>query len=193
MSDDFQNVVWQTFRIARRRAFPDIMLERRLRVLTRDNCLLRILVGQFLEREPTAIGDFHRPGQCFRVTGKQPLHLFGRFEESIRMTLPLETDVIDGGSGANTGDDVLQLPARRFVEKNVIRYNGLHLEACGHVRQFMQPHLVVRPPAKGKGEIGPVTEHLRHLSELRRAGLVGQIGHQNTDQALGIDRDVVEM
>lgn len=71
------------------------------------------------------------------------------------MTLPLETDVIDRGSAADTGDDVLQLTTRWFVEKNVIRHNGLHLEAGGHVRQLVQPHLVVRPPAKGKGDVTP--------------------------------------
>lgn len=60
------------------------------------------------------------------------------------MALTLEANVVDGGFVANAGDDVLELPSARLVKEDVVRDDCSDAVPHCHVRQFVQPQLVVR-------------------------------------------------
>ena len=55
-----------------------------------------ILIGEFVQREAAAIGDFDRARQRFRIAREQPCHLLRRFQITIGMALAPEPGVVDG-------------------------------------------------------------------------------------------------
>ncbi|MGO8536184.1 hypothetical protein ACC756_38985, partial [Rhizobium ruizarguesonis] len=60
---------------------------------------------------------------------------------------------------------------------------GILVPHC-HVRQFVQPQLVVRTTPEAKREIGPVPEYLSHLATLDGAVLVSKVRHQDSKQPI---------
>ena len=57
----------------------------------------------------------------------------------------------------------------------------------------MQAQLIVGPSAQCQRQIGPVAKDLPEFTKLDLAGLIGLVGHENGKQALGIERDIVEV
>ncbi len=57
----------------------------------------------------------------------------------------------------------------------------------------MQPHLVVGPPSQAERQICTPAKDLRHLTELHGTDIVGEIRHENADQAFGIEGKIIDM
>jgi hypothetical protein len=114
------HVVGQAFRISLRRAFPAELFQRLLRRQARHRTLFRILVREFVEAEPAAVGDFERPRHRFRITREQPRHLLRRLEMAIGVPLAPKAGLVDRDVVPDAGHDILQDPARRLVEQHVV-------------------------------------------------------------------------
>lgn len=158
MPHDLQHIGRQTFGIAIGHALPDIMLQRGLGILARHDRLLRILVGEFLERERAATDDLHGSRESLPVSRKQPLHFFRRLQIAISVALALEADFVDRRAGADAGDNVLQLPAAWLMEEDIIGDDRSHLKSCCEIGNLMQAQLVVLPAPQTKRHIGAITK-----------------------------------
>ncbi len=118
-----------TMRIPPRHRFPDHLLQRLLRRQPRQGALLWVLVDQFLQRKFAAFRNFKTAGKRFRVTGKQPVHLFRRFHIAVGVALAAETGLIDGAIVPYAGDDILQHAPLRHMKQHIIGDNSRY--TCG--------------------------------------------------------------
>jgi hypothetical protein len=172
-------------------AVPGELLQGLLRRQLGHRPLFRILVGEFVQSERAAGSDLGRPGYGVRIARKKPGHLFRRLEVSVRMPLAPEADVVDGGAIPDARHDVLKDAPVRFVEEHVVGRDRRHAEARRHVRQVVDPQLVVRPAAQRQRHVGAVAEPVRGPFEPQRADLVGFVGDKDRDQTLPVLEDVL--
>jgi hypothetical protein len=140
----------QTFGIALGRAFPGQSLQGLLRRQPRQGPLLGILIREFIESELAALSDLDRAGERLGIAAEQPVHFFRPLEEAVGVALATKAEFVDGAVVANGGDDILQDAPRWFVEQHVIGDDGRHPPLNRQVGQFMEPQLIVRPPAQGQ-------------------------------------------
>lgn len=191
MPHRLEHVRRQAFGIARRHAFPDIVFQRCLGILARDDRLLRILIGQLFKRKFAPVDDLHGSRQSFRIARKQALHLFWRLQVPVGMALALETDIVDGLAGPNAGNDILQLPAARFMKQHIVGDDRLHLESRRQIGNLIETQLVVWPPAQAQRHIGTVGKNLRHFPQSHGTDIVCEVGHEDADHPFGIGDDVI--
>ena len=90
------HLVRQPFGIAPGRALPGQLLQRLLRRQRRVGALLRILIGQFVEREAAALDDLERARQRLGIAGEQAVHLLRRLEIAIGMAFAAIAQLVDG-------------------------------------------------------------------------------------------------
>ena len=156
-----------------------------------DFRLHRLAVARLAEFEPDrpAIGKFDG--------------VVGQVDEDLVEGAPVgaDHDVVGGDAeiefqalalrrGAQRGHHVLhELPAR-FVEEHVIGDDGGDPRLRRQVRQFPEAHLVVGPPAQRQGQIGAIAEGFPQVAQLQSAGLVRDIGNEDSDQALAIGDEI---
>ena len=60
----------------------------------------------------------------------------------------------------------------------------------GEVRELVQPELVVRPPAQRERQVGAIAEGLAQAAQPQAAVLVGDVRHQDRDQAFAIGDEI---
>ncbi len=184
------HLVGQPFGVALDRAFPGESLERLLWRHPGRADLVRVLIGELVEREAAAFGDLDGAGQCLRIPGEQPRHLLRRLQVAVGVPLPEEAGFVDGAAVPNAGDDVLQHAAARNVEQHVVGDHGRNPGPRGEVRQIVEPQRIVRPPAQRQGQMGAVAEGLGQAAQICGASFVGFVRHQYGKQALAIGGEV---
>ena len=111
------------------RAFPGEVFERLLRRAAWHGPLLRILIGQLVQREAATRRDLQCPGERLRVAAEQPRHLLRRLQITVGMTLAAEPGLVDGAIVPDAGHDILKNAARRDMEENVVGDDSRH-SAC---------------------------------------------------------------
>ena len=111
---------------------------------------MRILVRQFVEAEPAAVGDRDATRDGLGPEPEQPRHLFGRLEVAIGVALAPEPDVVDDDAFADAGDDVLQDAATGDVEQHVVGGDGGDAKAGGEVAEVVQAQMVAGPATQGQ-------------------------------------------
>jgi len=79
-------------------------------------------------------------------------------------------------------ENVLEDTPRRLVKQHVVRDDGRHPEALCQVVQFVDPHLVVGPPAQCQRQVGPLSEDVAQTAKPQRAGIVGRVRDKHGDQ-----------
>ena len=183
----------QAFGVALGRARPGQLLQRLLRGERGIVALLGILVGELVEREAAALGDLQRPRQRLRIAAEQPVHLLGRLEVAIGVALAPVAERVDGDVVADAGDDILQDAPAGLVEEHVVGDDRRHPQPRGEVRELVEPELVVRPAPQRERHVGAVAEGLAQAAQPQAAVLVGQVRHEDRDQALAIGDEVVPL
>ena len=185
------NLVGQTLGIATGGPFPGQLFERLLGGQPRHGLLLRVLVGELVERKPAAVDDLDGARQGLGITVEQARHLVGRLKVAIGMTLAPEASVIDGDVVADAGDDILHHAAGRLVEQHVIGHDGGHAHRGRQVRQLEKSELVVRAPAQGERQIGAIAESLAQPPQPNGAKVIGFVRHHDRDQSFAIGDDII--
>ena len=115
------------------------MFERLLRRAARHRLLLRILIGQLVQRKAATPRDLQCPGEGLRVAAEQPRYLLRRLQITVGMTLAAEPGLVDGAIVPDAGHDILKNAARWDMEENVVRDDSRHVRLQSHVRQLVQP------------------------------------------------------
>ena len=146
MAEDADDLVRHALGIALLGALPGQLLQRLLGTEAGNRRLFGILIGKLIEREATPLRN--RPGarERFRVAAEKARHLFRRLQVAIGVTLATKAGVVDGAIVPDAGHDILKDAPPRNVEENIIGDDGRHARVDCHVRQFVEPHGVVRPP-----------------------------------------------
>lgn len=188
---NLDHLVGQALGVTAGRTFPGQFFQRLLRREARHRFFLGVLIGELVEREPAAAGDFDRARQGLRIIAEQPRHFIARFEIAVGMTFAAEAGVIDGDVVANAGDDILHHAAGRLVEKHVIGNDGSHPHRGRQVSQLVKPELVVRAPAQGERQIGAIAEDLAQPPQTNGTKIIGVVGHQDRDQTFAIGDDII--
>ena len=85
---------------------------------------VRILVAEFRQAEPAAIGDPAAPRYGFRIAVEQAGHVFRRFQVAVGIAFAAESGIVDGAALAYAGDHVLQDAPFRFVVEHVVGDDG---------------------------------------------------------------------
>ena len=184
------HLVGQAFGIALGCTFPGEFFQCLLRGEIRKELFLRILIGEFREREPAAVHDLGRAGERFRVAVEQAVHLFGRLQIPIGETLAAMTEFIDGDIVPDGGDEILHhLPVYR-VEQNVIGDDRRNPGCGSEVRQLPEAELIVRPPSQCQRQIGAIPESLPQTSQMHGAVIIGAIRYQDGDQSFAIGHEI---
>ena len=178
------HVLGQAIRVAQRDAVAHRALQRLLRRLARHVGLVRILVAEFAQAEPAAVGDLHRPPQRLGIVAEQPRHLGGALEVAVGEPLLAEACLVDGAAFADAGHHVLQDAAVRGVEQHVTGDDGRHARRLRQVVQPTQPHGVARTTAQGQGQVAATREACVETAELLLQAAVRLVGEQDDHQAL---------
>ena len=106
------------------------------------------------------------------------------------MALAAVAERVDGDVVPDAGDDVLQDAPAGLVEEHVVGHHRRHPQPCGEVRELVQPELVVRPPPQCERQVGAVAEGLAQAAQAQPAVRVGEVRHEDRDQALAIGDEV---
>ena len=146
----------------------------------------RILISQFVEAEAAAIDNFHRAGNCLRMTAEEPCHLFRRFQMPIREALAPKSGIIDRAALADAGDDILQDAARGDMVKHVAGSDRGHAGGPRHRRQLLQPNGVVRTAPQGEGEIRAIPEIVAQPVKTLRQLVIHTIGNEDRQKTFGM-------
>src|SRR3546814_16302600 len=80
--------------------------------------LLRILIGQLIQRETAALDDLKGSGERFGIAAEQAVHFLRRLEIAIGVPLPPLAQFVDGNVVTDAGDDVLQEASIGCVEQS---------------------------------------------------------------------------
>ncbi|MNV40126.1 hypothetical protein D3C71_1317260 [compost metagenome] len=193
MQDGLAHLFRNAFRIAVGRAFPGKLRQRLLRIEARYDRLLRVLVLQLRHVEAAALDNLAGAGQRLRIFRKKPVHFLRRLQEAVGMALAVEADIVDRRVIADTGDDVLHLPATRLMEEHVIGDHSLHFVPYGEVRQIMETQPIVRASAQAQAHVGAIAEDLRDLPQLAGIDFIRLVGDENGDQPFAIGFDIGEI
>src|SRR3546814_12089556 len=81
--------------------------------------LLRILIGQLIQRETAALDDLKGSGERFGIAAEQAVHFLRRLEIAIGVPLPPLAQFVDGNVVTDAGDDVLQDASIGCVEQDI--------------------------------------------------------------------------
>jgi hypothetical protein len=170
-------------------ALPGQPLQHLLRRDGRVVPLLRILVAQLIEREAAAVGDLDRAGE--RITREEPLHLLDRLQIAISVALASVAELVDGDVVPDAGHNVLKHATGGLVEEHVVRHHRRHTDRLRHLRQLIEPELIVRAAAQCQREIGAVWEGIAQASKVYRREIVRLIRHEHGDESFRVGHDIV--
>ena len=185
VAKDRLDLVRHALRVAPFRPFPGQALQRGLRGHAGRRDLVGILVLQLFQREAAAVGDLQGAGQGLGIFGEEAVHLFRRLQMAIGVAFPPEAQLVDGAAVTHAGDHVLQQPALGMVKQDVVGDDGLNAGLGRQVGKVVQAHGVARPAAQAERQIGAGREGRLEAPQALGADLVGLVGDQHRDQALG--------
>ena len=193
MAERRAHALGQAFGVALGRARPGQPLQRLLRSERGIVALLGILVGELVEREAAALGDLQRPRERLRIAAEQPVHLLGRLQVAVGVAFAPVAERVDGDVVADAGDDILQDAPAGLVEEDVVGHDRRHPQPRGEVCELVEPELVVRPSPQRQRHVGAVAEGLAQSAQPQPAFLVGEVRHQDRDQAVAIGDEIAPL
>ncbi|MNL46108.1 hypothetical protein D3C87_1687930 [compost metagenome] len=110
----------RAFRIADRDAAADQFLQPALRRPIGRDGFFRVFILQVVQVEINAREKGDRLGHGLRGVLEQAGHFGGRFQPAFGVGLQPAAGSLDGGSLADTGQDILKITLRRAMEKDVV-------------------------------------------------------------------------
>lgn len=111
------------------------------------------------------------------------------------MTLAAEAERVDGDIMPDGRHHVLQDAPPRLVKQHVVGDDARYLHPGREGRELVQAKLVVGPATQGQRQIGAIPEALAQAAQPPAAFRVGEIRHEDGDQALPVGKEIapVEM
>ena len=130
------------------RPFPGQRREMFIRGAARRHRLVRVLVGELVEREAAGTGDLHRARDCLGEGREEAGHLSGRLEVPLGMRREQQARRFQRRVLADAGEHVGERPAFRRMHQDIAGREQRDAEA----REVAQPARVVVAPMAGRGE-----------------------------------------